>query len=208
MKSYQKWACLALAAATWLLLGSASEAQESALSSGLAGLALTANSIDFRAEHSTETSVIRTPSAGGPGSGGLDAGQHPDPEPPSGLYGLSWTLQAQIDNSAGTSAVTVPQGNLHVAGMPANWHALIKPVSVAYTVPAHSTGQMMISGLHVAQGMPSMPSYFGVGQITLAAGQTARMQLTLLGVLMPVRIGLNPSFMLDFGNEGIGGLVE
>jgi hypothetical protein len=64
---------------------------------------------------------------------------------------------------------------------------------------------MTICGLYVAQGKPSMPSLFGQGQITLAAGQTALMQLTLLGTLVPVRFGLNPSNILTGGK---GGIVE
>jgi hypothetical protein len=47
-----------------------------------------------------------------------------------------------------------------------------------------------------------MPTSFGQGQITLAAGQTARMQLTLLGTLVPVRFGLNPSNILT-SKDGI-----
>jgi hypothetical protein len=50
-----------------------------------------------------------------------------------------------------------------------------------------------------------MPTSFGAGQITLAPGQTARMQLTLLGTLVPVRFGLNPSNILTGGK---GGMVE
>jgi hypothetical protein len=49
-----------------------------------------------------------------------------------------------------------------------------------------------------------MPTSFGQGQITLAGGQTARMQLTLLGMLVPVRFGLNPSNLLT----SKGGIVE
>ena len=198
--SYQRWACLALATATWLLLGSVSRAQ----TSPLAGLALSGNSVDFHVMNSVQTNLFYTPSAGGLGSGGLNGGQHADPEPPSGLYGLLWTLQAQIDNSAGTRAATVPSGNLRVVNIPTNWSPVIKPISVAYTVAAHSTGQMTICGLYVAQGLPSMPTSFGQGQITLAAGQTARMQLTLLGTLVPVRFGLNPSNILT----SKGGIVE
>ena len=206
---YQKWTCLAPAAAIWLLFASVSWAQTSSSSSQLVGLALTGNATSFIPQvNSMETNTIYTPSAGGPGSTGLNAGQHADPEPPSGFYGLLWTLYAQIDNSAGTSAVTVPSGNLTVIDMPLNWHASLSPTSAAYTVPAHSTGQMKIGGFTVAQGLPSMPSDFGVGQITLASGQTARMQLTLLGVIVPVSSRLNPSYMLNFRGDAVGGIVQ
>ena len=49
-----------------------------------------------------------------------------------------------------------------------------------------------------------MPSVFGEGELTLAPGQTARMQLDLLGQLVPVRFGLNPSNILT----SKGGIVE
>jgi hypothetical protein len=67
---------------------------------------------------------------------------------------------------------------------------------------------MQIGGFHIAQGLPSMPSEFGAGQITLASGQTARMQLTLLGVLVPLSSRLNPSYMLNFRGDSVGGIVE
>jgi hypothetical protein len=67
---------------------------------------------------------------------------------------------------------------------------------------------MRICGFHIAQGLPSMPSEFGAGKITLAPGQTARMQLILLGVIVPVSSRLNPSFMLNFRADAVGGLVE
>jgi hypothetical protein len=67
---------------------------------------------------------------------------------------------------------------------------------------------MQIGGFHVAQGLPSMPSNFGAGQITLASGQTARMQLTLMGVIVPVSSRLNPSFMLNFRGDAVGGIVQ
>jgi hypothetical protein len=67
---------------------------------------------------------------------------------------------------------------------------------------------MKIGGFIVAQGLPSMPSEFGAGQITLASGQTARMQLTLLGVIVPVSSRLNPSYMLNFRGDTVGGIVQ
>src|SRR5215469_8807394 len=149
LPSYRNWTGLALAAAICLLFASVSRAQTSSSSSQLVGFALTANAVGWGPPvNSAETNTIYTPSAGGPGSTGLNAGQHADPEPPSGLYGLLWTLYAQIDNSAGTSAVTVPSGNLQVVSVPTNWSPVIKPISVAYTVAAHSTGQMTICGLY------------------------------------------------------------
>jgi hypothetical protein len=67
---------------------------------------------------------------------------------------------------------------------------------------------MKIGGFTVAEGLPSMPSNFGAGKITLAPGQTARMQLTVLGVIVPVSSRLNPSYMLNFRADAVGGLVE
>jgi hypothetical protein len=193
----------------------------------LAGLSLTSNSHDYALAPSTTdssicagtciyaTNPIVLPSAGNTGSGGLNQGIHADPEPASGMVGFEWTAVAQIDNSQNNIPYIVPKNNFLLkhptCGSGCTIYDVVSPVSQEVTIAAGGTARMVLQGMGVAIGGPSIPTVLGTIELAFSNGSTATaaVQLTGMAITIPVRYALNPYDMIAGSNSfGVAGIIE